>query len=128
MGAAGSAYAGPDGKGRDYHLGGGVQGILDARLRLAERAVRGLGLRQYVVVGAKDSLGQERITYLGGAALLRLWGAHALGAEAVLTARAATGLPGAPAVREDGRLLRVYYAWAPAAPTPPAAAPALARR
>jgi hypothetical protein len=128
MGAAGSADAGEDGKGRDYHVGPGVQGLLDARLRLSERAVLGLGVRQYLVVGAKDSIGQERITYLGGSALLRLWGPHAVGAEAVLTTRLATGLEGEPAVREDGRVLRLYYAFAPAAPTPAVGAPDLARR
>jgi hypothetical protein len=115
LGAAGSEYAGPDGKGRDYHMGGGVQGVLDARLRVAERAVVGAGVRQYLVVGAKGSVGQERITYLTGTALLRLVGPHAVGAEAVLTTRTATGQPGAPAVREDGRFLRLYYAYAPSA-------------
>jgi len=128
MGAAGSTYAGPDGKGRDYHLGGGVQGVLDARLRVAERAVVGLDVRQYLVVGARDSVGQERITYLGGTALLRLLGPHAVGAEAVLATRSATGLPGVPAVREDGRFFRLYYAYAPSAPTAPVSGEDLARR
>jgi hypothetical protein len=128
LGAAGSAYAGPDGKGRDYHMGPGVQGVLGARLRVAERAEVGLGVREYLVVGARDSVGQERITYLGGTALLRILGPHALGAEAVLATRAATGLPGEAAVREEGRILRLYYAYAPASPTPPVSQADLARR
>ncbi|HSN93157.1 MAG TPA: DUF3943 domain-containing protein, partial [Anaeromyxobacteraceae bacterium] len=120
MGAAGWAYPGPDGKGRDYHMGGGVQGVVGARLRAADRAEVGLGVREYLVVGAKDSVGRERVTYLSGSALVRLLGPHALGAEAVLAARSADGVPGEPSVREEGRILRVYYAYAPAAPAPPA--------
>jgi hypothetical protein len=118
LGTAGWAWPGEDGKGRDYHMGPGVQATLDARFRLGDRAVASMGVRQYVIVGAKDSVGEERMTYLSASALLRVLGPHALGVEGVLLGRTAETLPEDPTVRESGRILRAFYAYAPASPVP----------
>ena len=125
LGAAGWAWPGEDGAGRDYVLGPGGQAILEARL-VGARAELGAALRDYLLFGAGNSGGREHTTYATGSALLRIFGPHALGVEALLLRWEGRGVPRTPDVIDHGTVLRAFYAFAPAPsrsaggpPTPP---------
>jgi hypothetical protein len=128
IGVGGYVPPGTGGSSRDYHIGGGAQGVLDLRLRAGTRTEVDLGVRQYVVIGSRDSIGQERMTYATGGLLVRLFGPHALGTAATFIARSGTVMPEDPAVRTDGAVLRVFYAYAPYRPISPVPSPDVAQR
>jgi hypothetical protein len=126
VGAAGRSYV-PPGSKRDYHFGAGVQGDVEGRLRLGDRAEIGVGARYYLLYGQGDYAADERVGYYGASALVRIFGPHAIGAEGILLSRRATAVPNDPPPSQDGQLLRVFYAYSPARRIAPVEVPDLGR-
>jgi Domain of unknown function (DUF3943) len=111
MGGAGRVARPADGSGRDYRLGPGEQLLLDVRLRADPRISAGVTLRQYLIVGDGPGGGTEQLVEARAGVLVRLVGAHAIGAEAARHLR--RGRDSAGALEEQGgTAVRFYYALA----------------
>lgn len=88
--AAGQLDVSPD-LGRDYHVGPGLQFILDLRLLRPRWFELELSVRNWLVVGAYTApAGFESITYVTGALHVPLWRWLGAGAEVTLSDRRAT--------------------------------------
>ncbi len=95
---------------RDYHVGGGAQSLVEARLLLRDAGTLSVGSRNYLIRGYASAPGTEFISYGWIGSELRVIGHHAVGVEIQLARRAAQH-PGVGELSHTGSLFRVYYAF-----------------
>lgn len=109
LGAGSRVDGGPGAGDRDYRFGPGQQGYLGLRLVFGSRALAGVALRQYLLLGAGQDAGSTELLVEASAnALVRIAGPHGVGAEVSRHERKASA-DAAPTMEESASVVRVYY-------------------